>query len=125
MVAASNTIISRLCSIAQLSERRYPSSIRSNIRSEARNSRPGGFSPWGFSQRAQSIGVVVSDTSNETRIATDRVTANSRKSRPMMPPIRRMGINTAINEILIDSTVKPTSWAPCRAAANGFMPFSI
>ena len=43
----------------------------------------------------------------------------------MMPPINRMGMKTAISEILIDMTVKPTSLAPRRAASRGFMPPSI
>ena len=39
-------------------------------------------------------------------------TANSRKRRPMMPPIRSNGMNTAISEIEIDRMVKPISAAP-------------
>ena len=42
--------------------------------------------------------------------------ANSRKSRPTMPPISRMGMKTAISEMLIEKTVKPISRAPCSAA---------
>ena len=34
-------------------------------------------------------------------------------------------MNTAISDRLIDSTVKPTSRAPCSAAANGGMPSSM
>ncbi|MNK97625.1 hypothetical protein D3C87_1179690 [compost metagenome] len=71
------------------------------------------------------MGVVVSDTTSETRMATDSVMANSWNSRPTMPPIISSGMNTAISDRLIDSTVKPTSRAPRRAAARGFMPFSI
>ena len=66
----------------------------------------------GRSSRAHIIGVVVSDTTSEIRIATDSVTANSRNSRPTMPPISRIGMNTATSDTLIDSTVKPTSRAP-------------
>src|SRR5436305_1312133 len=50
------------------------------------------------STRAHSIGVSVSDTKPETMIATEMVTANSRNTRPTMPPIRRTGINTAMSE---------------------------
>jgi len=50
--------------------------------------------------------------------------ANSRNSRPTMPPIRRIGMNTAISEMLIESTVKPTSLAPFKAASNGDIPSS-
>ena len=66
----------------------------------------------GFSNLAHIIGVVVSETTSETTIATDSVTANSRNSRPTMPPISRMGMNTATSEMLIERTVKPISLAP-------------
>ena len=69
-----------------------------------------------FRKRAHSIGVVVSETTSETAMAALRVTANSRKSRPTMPPISRMGMNTAISEVLIETTVKPISRAPSNAA---------
>jgi hypothetical protein len=70
------------------------------------------------------VGVVVSETTIETMIATDSVTANSRKSRPTMPPIIRMGMKTAIRDMLMLKTVKPISRAPTRAALNGGMPLS-
>ena len=66
----------------------------------------------GLSSRAHIIGVVVSETTSDTRMATDSVTANSRNSRPTMPPMSSSGMNTAISEKLIDTTVKPTSRAP-------------
>ncbi len=77
--------------------------------------------PWlpascALRKRAHSIGVVVSDTTSETAIAALRVTANSWKSRPTMPPISRMGMNTAISEVLMETTVKPISRAPTSAA---------
>ena len=58
-------------------------------------------------------------------MAIDSVTANSRNSRPTMPPISRIGMNTAISDTLIDTTVKPTSRAPCRAASMRLMPASM
>ena len=61
---------------------------------------------------------MVSETTSEIMIATDKVTANSRNSRPTMPPISRIGTKTAISERLIDSTVKATSRAPCSAASH-------
>ena len=79
-------------------------------------------SPGGRRMRAHIIGVVVSDTTSEIMIATDSVIANSRKRRPTMPPISRMGMNTATSERLIESTVKPTSRAPMSAAWNRGMP---
>ena len=69
-------------------------------------------------------GVTVSETTKETRMAADRVTANSRNKRPTIPPISSRGINTATSEILMVSTVKPISCAPRKAAWNGAMPFS-
>ncbi len=73
---------------------------------------------------AHIIGVVVSETSSEIPTATLSVIANSRNSRPTIPPINRMGMNTATSEVLMDTTVKPISRAPCIAAANGFIPAS-
>ena len=58
---------------------------------------------------AHIIGVVVSETTMEMATATLKVTANSRNMRPTMPPISRMGMNTAISEVLMESTVKPIS----------------
>ncbi len=58
-------------------------------------------------------------------MATDSVTANSRNSRPMMPPMNRMGMKTATSDRLIDTTVKATCRAPLMAAAKGFSPFSM
>ena len=55
----------------------------------------------------------------------DSVTANSRNRRPTMPPISRIGRNTATSDtMLIDSTVKPTSRAPAsppRTARHAFL----
>ena len=70
------------------------------------------------------MGVVVSETSSETPMATVRVTANSRNSRPTIPPIMRIGMNTATSEMLMESTVKPISFAPRKAACTGGMPCS-
>ena len=62
---------------------------------------------------AHIIGVVVSEMTSETAMATESVvTANSRKSRPTMPPIRRIGMKTATSETLIEMTVKPISLRP-------------
>ena len=65
------------------------------------------------------MGVVVSETISETAMATESVTANSLKRRPTIPPISRMGMNTATREVLIDSTVKPISRAPRKVASKG------
>src|ERR1700732_2119030 len=58
-------------------------------------------------------------------MATLSTTANSRNNRPTIPPIIKIGINTATSEILIDITVNPISLAPFSAASKGFMPSSI
>ena len=70
------------------------------------------------------MGVVVSETASDTRIATESTTANSRNRRPMIPPISRMGMNTATSEMLMESTVEPISAAPFIAAASASMPIS-
>ncbi len=67
----------------------------------------------------------VSETNSETKIASDSVSANSRNSRPTMPLISRIGRNTATSDRLIDSTVKPTSRAPSKAACRRGLPLSI
>ena len=80
---------------------------------------------WPLSTRAHSIGVSVSDTKPEMMMATAIVTANSRKTRPTMPPISSTGMNTAISENVIEMMVKPISRAPLSAASNGRMPPSM
>ena len=65
------------------------------------------------------MGVVVSETTSETPMATESVTANSRKRRPTMPPMSRMGMKTATSEVDIERTVKPISLEPTMAASNG------
>ena len=71
---------------------------------------------------AHIIGVVVSEITSEIMTAKDSVTVNSRNNRPRMPPISRIGRNTAISDRLIDTTVKPTSRAPRSAACKRGMP---
>ena len=78
----------------------------------------------GFNKRAQSIGVSVSDTKPDTRIAQEIVTANSRKTRPTMPAINRTGMKTATSESVMEMMVKPISFEPFNAASNGRMPSS-
>jgi len=71
------------------------------------------------------IGVRVSDTMAEMMMVMDTVMANSRNSRPTIPPIKSSGMKTAMSEKLIDTIVKPISPAPFSAASRGFMPSSI
>ena len=77
-----------------------------------------------FRKREQSIGVSVSETSTETKMVSVTVTANSRKSRPTMPPISSSGMKTATSETEIEMMVKPISSAPLNAASIGDMPSS-
>ena len=67
---------------------------------------------------------MVIDTTNEIAIATASVIENSRNSLPRMPPINSSGRKTAINDTLIESTVKLISFAPVNAAFAGRMPSS-
>ncbi len=61
----------------------------------------------------------------EIRIEIDRVTVNSRNSLPGMPPNNMKGRNTATSDRLMETTVKPTSWAPLRAARMRGTPLSM
>ena len=45
-------------------------------------------------------------------MATPMVTANSRNSRPTMPPMNRTGMNTAASERVMETMVKPISREP-------------
>ena len=78
-----------------------------------------------FSSRRNSahiIGDSVSATNAETAMVIVTVTANSRNSRPTMPPISSSGMNTATSEMLIERMVKPISPAPLSAASSGDRP---
>src|SRR5579862_5432727 len=78
----------------------------------------------GLRNLAHIVGVVVKETSSETPIATLSVTANSRNSRPTIPPIISKGMNTATSDVLIDSTVNPISAAPLNVACTTPIPCS-
>ncbi len=56
--------------------------------------------------------------------AADKVTANSRNSRPTIPDISKIGMKTATSEMLIETTVKPMPAAPLIAASSGGIPSS-
>ena len=58
------------------------------------------------------MGVSVSDTKPETRIATEIVAANSRNTRPTTPPMKKTGMNTATSDSVIETMVKPISREP-------------
>jgi hypothetical protein len=61
----------------------------------------------------------------ETPMAIARVTANSRNSRPMIPPMKSSGISTATSDTVRDTMVKPICFAPLSAASNGESPCSM
>jgi hypothetical protein len=76
---------------------------------------PSSVSRWGRRSVAHIIGVTVSETTAETLMATARVTENSRKSRPTMPPMNKSGMKTAKSETVIETIVKPICFAPSIA----------
>ena len=49
-------------------------------------------------------------------MVTASVTANSRKRRPTMSPIKRSGISTAMSETVSETIVKPICSEPLSAA---------
>src|SRR5215831_14838052 len=72
----------------------------------------------GLKNFAHMVGVVVRETTSDTPIATLKVTANSRKSLPTIPPIISKGMKTATSDVLIDKTVNPISAAPLNVACR-------
>ena len=67
---------------------------------------------------------MVSEMTPDTATATLTHTANSRNSRPMIPPISSTGMNTAISDTVIDTMVKPISRAPAMVASRRALPIS-
>lgn len=96
-----------------------------NPRSARRANRPVGCSPFWRRNNAHSTGVSVSETKAEATTATATVTANSRNSRPMIPPMKNSGMNTAMSEKVMETMVKPICPAPFSAAAIGSIPSSM
>ena len=68
-------------------------------------------------KREAIIGVSVRATNADTAMHMVVVTANSRNSRPMMPPSSSRGMNTATSEMLIERMVKAISPEPFSAAS--------
>ena len=67
-------------------------------------------------KRLPSMGVRVSETNPEIRMATTMVTENSCSRRPTMPPMNSTGMNTAMSETVMDKIVKAISRDPVRDA---------
>ena len=71
------------------------------------------------------VGESVNATNADTTMVIVKVMANSRNSRPMMPPISSSGMNTATSEMLMERMVKPISPAPLSVASSGDKPASM
>ena len=71
------------------------------------------------------MGVSVTETNPEIRIAAQMLTANSLNSRPRMPPINSTGMKTAASDRVMEMMVKPISLEPSNAACIGGDPISI
>src|ERR1035441_1743979 len=71
------------------------------------------------------MGVRVSETKPEIRIATTMVTENSCSRRPTMPPMNSTGMNTATSEKVMERIVKPISRAAFTAAVRRGSPISM
>ncbi len=92
--------------------------------SDTRKAKPRGRSVCRRSRREVIIGVRVSEMIAEMAMDTAKVTANSRNSRPTMPPMTRMGMKTASRDTVIETMVNPICRAPLRAATSGVSPAS-
>jgi hypothetical protein len=102
---SEKTSVSGRWRITQPSARPYPRFAPSKIRSVDSNSFPCSTVPCALSRRLQSIGVSVSDTNPDTSTATMMVIANSRNSRPMMPPMNISGMNTEASDSVMERIV--------------------
>ena len=71
------------------------------------------------------MGVSVTDTTPEIRMATQMVTANSLNRRPSTPPMNSTGMKTAASDSVIETMVKPISRDPFSAAIIGASPSSM
>jgi len=76
-------------------------------------------------KRLHSIGVRLSETAPEIRMATQMVTANSWNKRPRIPGMNSTGMNTAASDNVMERIVKPISREPLRAASTGGSPRSM
>ena len=75
-------------------------------------------------QRDASIGVSVKETIRLMAIAAAEVNPNDDMNRPMIPPRKPTGRNTASSDIVVAMTARPISLVPSTAARRGVMPFS-
>src|SRR6516225_7560423 len=73
---------------------------------------------------AQIIGVTDREITVETAMAKTIVIENSRNSRPTIPPMNKSGMNAAMSEWLMESTVNQICLEPSSAAWSGVRPLS-
>ncbi len=78
----------------------------------------------GSYQRDDSIGSSVKDANSDTATAKATVMPNGKNMRPTMPPMNATGTNTARIESEVESTAKPISSVPLRAAVKWSSPRS-
>ena len=71
------------------------------------------------------MGVRLSETNPEIRMATTMVTENSCSSRPTIPLMNSTGMKTATSEIVIEIIVKPISREADSAACMRDSPISM
>ena len=105
--------------------RSYAPSARANRRSAAAPNAFCACSDDARRNRLHSIGVSVTETTPEMRIAVVSVIANSRNSRPSTPRRNRIGMNTAVSDTVIVRIVNAISPDPVRAASSGEAPRSM
>ena len=72
----------------------------------------------GSYQRDDSIGSSVKLTYSETSTAKPTVMPNWKKNRPMMPPMKATGTNTAMMVNVVAMTARPISAVASRAAVK-------
>ena len=70
------------------------------------------------------MGVSVSEMTNDSKMATASVNANSLNRRPITSLINKSGINTATSESVSEISVKPIWAEPFKAASSGDSPSS-
>ena len=113
------------CARTHLRLRSYSPSIQAKPLSNVRANLPSRSSARGLSRCAHIIAVSVSESTAETQMAMASVTANSRKSRPMIPPMNNSGMSTATSDTVSETMVNPICLEPLSAASKGGSPCSM
>ena len=71
------------------------------------------------------MGVRLTETKPEIRMATQMVTANSRNKRPRMPPMKSSGMKTAASDKVIEIMVNQISATRRGRPPAGFAVFDV